>query len=134
MQPHVPTRPLVFSPVSCGFPSPAEETAETPLNLHDYVVENEPATFFVQATGESMEGAGILAGDILVVDRSREPKNGSIVVASIDGEFLVKKYVQKKGQVWLVPYHASYVSIRIDTLEEVQIWGVVTHALHHFLV
>lgn len=132
MQPYVPTCPLVLPTVSCGFPSPAIDTEETALNLHSYAVANPAATFFVRATGESMAGAGLLAGDILVVDRSREPQPGNIVVAVVDGEFLVKRYVQRGGQTFLAPSHPDYPELRIDQREDVQIWGVVTFALHEF--
>lgn len=133
MQYHAPTCPLVLAHVSCGFPSPAEEASEASLNLHQYAVENPAATFFVRATGESMAGAGILAGDILVVDRSRQPHHHSTVVAYVGGEFLVKKYIQKGRQVWLEPCHPEYTPLRIDDRDDVEIWGVVTFALHHLL-
>lgn len=131
MQHHAPTCPLVLAHVSCGFPSPAEDSAEASLNLHQYAVANPAATFFVRATGESMAGAGILAGDILVVDRSRQPHNGATVVAYVGGEFLVKKYRQRGKQVFLVPCHPDYPTMRIDDRDDVEMWGVVTFALHH---
>lgn len=130
MQSHVPTCPLVLSPVSCGFPSPAEEAAEAALNLHQYAVANPAATFFVRAAGESMAYAGIIDGDILVVDRSRQPYNGATVVAFVAGEFLVKKYVQQGTHVLLMPCHPDYLPIRIDNRDDVEIWGVATFALH----
>jgi len=132
MQRYVPTCPLVLPTVSCGFPSPAEDTQEAALNLHSYAVANPAATFFVRATGQSMAGAGLLAGDILVVDRSREPHTGNIVVALVDGEFLVKRYVERSGQALLEPCHPAYPTLRIDNREDVSIWGVVTFALHEY--
>lgn len=84
------SRPLFSSRVPAGSPSPAEEYAEGPLDLHDYLIRHPAATFYVRVTGESMTGAGILTGDVLVVDRAREPRHGDIVVAVIDNELTVK--------------------------------------------
>lgn len=127
---HVPTCPLVLPSVSCGFPSPADEAPESSLNLHEYVVAHPAATFFVRASGESMEDAHILSGDILVVDRSRQPHSGSTVVAYLDGEFFVKKYHKKGREVWLRPCNPRFQPVRIDQREDVEIWGVVTFTLH----
>ena len=83
--------PLMESPVAAGFPSPAEQYAEMPLDLNELLVRNPPATYFVRASGDSMTGAGIRSGDILVVDRSLDAADGSIVIANVDGEFTVKR-------------------------------------------
>jgi len=85
-----------------GFASPAEDDLDVPLNLHKYVVHHPAATFFVRMTGDAMEGHGIYNGDILVVDRSLTPKQESIVVALVDGEFIVRVYgdIAKEGEVW----------------------------------
>lgn len=130
MQPYVPTCPLLLASVSCGFPSPADDTPESPLNLHQYAVANPAATFFVRATGESMAGAGINAGDILVVDRSRQPHHRATVVAYVGGEFLVKKYMLRGKETWLEPCNPAFRAVRIDDRDDVEVWGVVTFALH----
>jgi DNA polymerase V len=85
-----------------GFASPAEDDLDVPLNLHTYVVRHRAATFFVRMTGRAMELHGIFDGDILVIDRSLTPKKDSIVVALIDGEFIVRVYgdITKEGEVW----------------------------------
>lgn len=82
--------PLMATPVAAGFPSPAEQYIESPLDLNELLVHRPAATFFVRAAGDSMTGAGIRPGDILVVDRSLEACDGSIVIACVDNEFTVK--------------------------------------------
>ena len=85
------------SPVSCGFPSPADDFVENELDLNEHLINHPASTFFVKAKGSSMIDAAILDGDLLVIDRSLDPKNNSIVLANIDGEFLVKRFVKKGG-------------------------------------
>ena len=102
------TAPLLQSYVSAGFPSTADDKIESDLNLHEHVVSNPPATYFVRARGDSMEGAGIIDGDILVVDRSIQIKDGVIVVAHLDGEFTVKRLVKRGGQYLLVAENQKY--------------------------
>src|SRR6476661_8507117 len=89
--------------VSAGFPSPADDEIERPLDLHDLLVKHPSATFFIRVDGDSMEGAGIYTGDILVVDRALKAEHGTVVVALFNGEFTVKRLhiVQKK--IYLFP-------------------------------
>ncbi len=118
---------LVGSEVSAGFPSPADDYLESPLNLHDLLVRHPAATFFVRVSGQSMAGAGILPGDILVVDRSCETRDGGIVVAAVDGEFTVKRLRRRAGRAWLEAAHPGYPPIELAADREGQIlWGVVT--------
>ena len=91
--------PMMASPAVCGFPSPAEQYVDSPLNLHELLVKKPAATYFVRADGDSMTGAGIRSGDILVVDRSLEPGNGTIVIACVDNEFTVKYYPGRSGDI-----------------------------------
>jgi DNA polymerase V len=124
------TYPLYESPVSAGFPSPADDYIEQDINLHDYLVTNPPATFLVRAEGDSMIGAGIFSGDILVVDRSLNASDGNIVIAVVDGDLTVKRmYVTKTG-VTLAPENSVYKSIRIAKDDDLMIWGVVTNVIH----
>ncbi len=119
--------------VTCGFPSPATEYIENNLNLHEYVVKKPAATFFMRADGDSMIGAGIYPGDILVIDRSINPKDGHIVVASIEGSFTLKQLRLYAGSPYLVPANNQYKSIQIKNPDEFQIFGVLTYNLHsHF--
>jgi len=126
--------PLDFfmNPVSAGFPSPAEDHLESSLDLNEYLIDHPSATFYVYAKGDSMEGSGISDGDIMVVDRSLEPQNGNIVIASIAGEFTVKRLMVKNNKHYLVPSNNSYQLILITEDMDVHIWGVVIHSIHSF--
>lgn len=122
--------PMFISPVRAGWPSPAEDYAEEPLNLHDYVVRNQAATFFLRAAGDSMLGVGIHDGDLLVVDRSAEAAHGKVVIASVDGELLVKKLAKRQNRVYLDPANPDFTPIDITDREYIHIWGVVVWVLH----
>lgn len=123
-------RPLLLCPVMAGFPSPAEDYIEETLDLHRYAVTNELATYFLHARGESMIEAGIFDGDLLIVDRSIVPYSGAVVIACLDGEMTVKRYVTKKDRYFLQPENKRYSLIEITGREDVTIWGVVTYVLH----
>lgn len=116
--------------VQAGFPSPAEDYMETPLNLHELVVKNPPATFFVRVAGDSMLGARIEPGDILVVDRSLTPTNGKIVVALVNGEFTVKRIRMEGGKVILMAENQAFKDIEVPSGAEFEVWGVVTYVVH----
>jgi DNA polymerase V len=122
--------PLFLSPVAAGFPSPAEDYVDRKLDLHAHLVKNHAATFFLRAYGDSMIRAGILDGDLLVVDRSLEAGNGSIVIAAVGGELTVKYLARKNGRVLLVPANDEYPEFDITDQEDALIWGVVTYAIH----
>jgi len=122
--------PLYLSPVAAGFPSPAEDYLDRKLDLHNHLVRNHAATFFLRASGDSMIKAGILDGDLLVVDRSITPGNGSVVIAAVEGELTVKYLAQKNGRVLLVPANDEYPELDITEQEDAVIWGVVTYAIH----
>ena len=125
--------PLMESPVAAGFPSPAEQYAETPLDLNELLVRNPPATYFVRAAGDSMLGAGIRSGDILVVDRSLDAADGSVVIANVDGEFTVKYFRRSPlGEVSLEPANRRYRAIRFREGMELRLFGVVTAVIHRF--
>ena len=124
------TAPLYGSDVEAGFPSPAEDYVEQELNLHDYAVKHKAATFFVRAHGDSMINAGIFDGDLLIVDRLEELSNGRVVIAALDGELTVKRFVQKDDRTWLAPENPDYPRIDITKRECVHVWGVVTYVLH----
>lgn len=120
------------SGASCGFPSPAEQYVQCTLDLNDFLVKNPEATFFVRADGNSMINAGIRSGDILVVDRSLTPVNGSIVIACIDNEFTVKYLRQDVGGTTLEAANPEYPSIYLSDGMELRIFGVVTSCIHKF--
>ncbi len=122
--------PLYASGVSAGFPSPADDYLEGALDLNEHLVKEPAATFFVRARGDSMTGAGIHDGDLLVVDRSREARDGSVVIVSLNGELTVKRYVCRGEQVWLEPENPAYQGILLNEEDDVRTWGVVTNVIH----
>ena len=122
--------PIYLSSIRAGFPSPAEDYIERPLDLHEHLVKDRAATFFLRATGDSMRDADIHDGDLLVVDRSLEAAHGKIIIAALDGELTVKRLVRKNGRVVLAPANPDYPEIDITQREHVHIWGVVTYAVH----
>jgi DNA polymerase V len=122
--------PLYSSTVRAGFPSPADDYIECKLDLNSHVVKHPAATFFVKAAGDSMKNAGILSGDMLVVDRSLEATHGKIVIAAINGELTVKRLSRQHGQVKLLAENPAYEPIDITDDLDMVIWGVVTHAIH----
>lgn len=122
--------PFYQSNVPAGFPSPAEDFMDLDLNLQEYLVQHPSATFCVRVTGDSMQNAGIFSGDVMVVDRALEPKNNTIVLAVLDGEFTVKR-IQKKGEeLYLNPENTDFKPIQITEEMNFQVWGVVTHVIH----
>ena len=116
--------------VAAGFPSPAEDYAEHPLDLHELLIEHPAATFFVRVQGDSMKGAGMQSGDILIVDRSLTAQSGKIVVALIDGEFTVKRLKIEEEKIFLIPENPRYPSIEVAAESDFQVWGVVTYVIH----
>ena len=121
-------RPLYLSQIPAGFPSPAEDYMETTISLDELVVKHPAATFFLKVSGSSMSPI-ILDGDIIAVDRSIQARHGHIVVASVNGEMLVKRLFKQGGIVSLLPENADYSAIEVTTGFEFRIWGVVTYAL-----
>jgi DNA polymerase V len=119
--------------VSAGFPSPAEDTEELRLDLNDFLVKHPETTFFVRVQGESMTGAAIHSGDILIVDRSLQPWNEAIVVAVLDGEFTVKRMRLDGEKLSLVPENPKFQPLEITQDRSFQIWGVVTGVVRNFL-
>ena len=122
--------PLYAARVAAGFPSPADDYIEGKLDLNQHLVKHPAATFFVRVEGDSMIGAGIHSGDILVVDRSLRPRHGKIVIAVLDGELTVKRLEQRNGILRLLPENNSYPIVEITDAMDFTIWGVVTNAIH----
>ncbi|MDG1136850.1 MAG: translesion error-prone DNA polymerase V autoproteolytic subunit, partial [Phycisphaerales bacterium] len=118
-----------------GFPSPADDFIERSLDLNEQLVANPIATFFVRASGHSMDGAGIHDGDLLVVDRSITPSHGSVVVATIDGGLTVKRLTKRGMDMFLMPEpnkldQGKYSPIEVGEESDATIWGVVAWAVH----
>ena len=117
--------------VSVGFPSPANDYLESPIDLNQYLIKNGAATFLVRVSGDSMLDANIADQAILIVDRSLKPKHGSIVVASIDGDFVCKR-LQLKPRLCLLPENLKYKPIYIQHGQDLDIMGTVTAAINKF--
>jgi DNA polymerase V len=122
---------LFLASVSAGFPSPAEDYIEGRLDLNRHLIKHPAATFFVRVAGDSMIGAGIHPGDILVVDRALEPQDSNVVIAVIDGELTVKRISQRHGKLFLVPDNQAYEPLEIVETMEFEVWGVVTSVIHN---
>jgi DNA polymerase V len=127
--------PLIGGRVEAGFPSPADDFIERSLDLNEQLVANPIATFFVRASGNSMNGAGIHDGDLLIVDRSVTPMHGMVVVAVIDGGLTVKRLTKRGTQMSLTSEpnkldQGSYVPIEVGEEADATIWGVVTWSVH----
>lgn len=121
--------PLVDATISAGFPSPADDYSEARLDLNKELISNESATFYARVRGDSMTLAGISDGDLLIIDKSKIPVNGSIVVCLFDGEFTVKRLKKQGNQFYLMPENDNYPAIKIEPQNDVTIWGVVTYTI-----
>ena len=122
--------PLYTAYVPAGFPSPADDDVEGRLDLNQHLIRHPAATFFVRVSGESMLGAGIHPGDLLVVDRALEPAHGKVVIAVVNGELTVKRLCIREGQVRLLAENERYAPIVLSGDMDLQIWGVVTNVIH----
>jgi DNA polymerase V len=124
---------LVDAGISAGFPSPAEDYLDLKLDLNRELIKNPSSTFFGRVNGDSMIDAGIHDGDILVIDKSLNPKENSILVCCIDGEFTVKKITKKGNNLYLLPQNPAFRPIKISPESDFRLWGVVTYSIHnHF--
>lgn len=130
----------VAGSVVAGFPSPAEQYLEPPLDLNELLVKRPAATYFVRVEGDSMIEAGIHDGDLLVVDRSLRPANGDIIIASVDGDFTVKTLRLGNGErkmgigreIRLVAANPNYPDIVLQQGQELDYFGKVTACIHQF--
>ena len=120
---------LVEQGISAGFPSPADDFKETRISLDRELVKNKEATFYARVSGDSMVGAGLDDGDLLVIDRSLNPENGKIAVCLVDGEFTVKRIKKEKNKLYLMPENKKYKPIELKEENELIIWGVVEYVI-----
>jgi DNA polymerase V len=125
------TIPYYLHKVGAGFPSPATDYIEDDIDLNSHLITNAPATFIIRVQGKSMTDVGIYDGDLLIVDKSLNPKNFSTVIANINEELVVKNLVKSKGNNYLTSGSKS-TSDRINLTDnpEIIIWGVVTYVIH----
>ncbi len=117
--------------ISAGFPSPAEEYIEPGIDLNEHLIKNPISTFFLRVKGNSMKNIGIQNNDLLIVDRSIDAKPGHIVIAIIDGEFILKKLSKSKDKYYLESEDSNYPKIDISQYINLQIWGVAIYSIHN---
>jgi DNA polymerase V len=117
--------PLQLQSIPAGFPSPASDYTESGLDINEYLIRHRAASFYFSVEGDSMNGAGILDGDKVLVDRAVEPRHGHIVVAVINNEYTLKRLYRRRGVLELRPENPAYHPIRLKEGEELQVWGVV---------
>ena|SRR3954465_1804201 len=123
------TVPLVNATASCGFPSPADDYLDRPLDFNELLIRNPAATFAVRLTSDSMTGAGLFPNDIAVVDRSVTPTPGCIVLALLDGEFTVKRYRRRGNNIVLQADNPAFPDIEVTAERAFEVWGVVTKSI-----
>lgn len=116
--------------VPAGYPSPAQDHFDGDLSLDDHLITDRDATFVLRVTGHSMTGAGVFDGDEIVVDRSKTPRDGDVVVAVLDGELTVKRLRVTASGVVLQAENPEFEPIRVPELSDLSIWGCVTWSLH----
>ncbi|MCQ2345567.1 MAG: translesion error-prone DNA polymerase V autoproteolytic subunit [Paludibacteraceae bacterium] len=118
--------------IHAGFPSPAAEHAGERIDIVKELNRHPDTTFYAMVSGDSMRDAGLLDGDIIVIDKSLEPHNGDFIVAAIDGEFTLKEFQYHPGDqcAWLVPHNPDFEKICVTAENNFSVWGVVTHSIH----
>jgi len=123
--------PLHLNKVGAGFPSPATDYVEDDIDLNNHLIKNIPSTFLIRAQGKSMNSIGIHDGDLLVVDRSLNPKNFSTVIVNVNEELVVKSFIKEKDQSFLTS-GSKKIKDKINLTEnpEIVIWGVITYVIH----
>ena len=125
------TIPFYLHKVGAGFPSPATDYIEDDIDLNSHLITNAPATFIIRVQGKSMANVGIYDGDLLIVDKSLNPKNFSTVIANVNEELVVKTLIKSKETNYLTS-GSKNTSDRINLIDnpEIIIWGVVTYVIH----
>ena len=123
--------PFHLNKVGAGFPSPATDYIEDDVDLNSHLIKNIPSTFLIRVQGKSMNNVGIHDGDLLVVDRSLNPKNFSTVIVNINEELVVKSFLREKHETFLTSgSKKSQDKINLTENSEISIWGVVTYVIH----
>ncbi|SDY03352.1 DNA polymerase V [Lutibacter oricola] len=122
-------RPIVNEDIAAGFPSPAEDFKEIRISLDKELINNEDATFYARVRGNSMIDANIEDGDLLVIDKSIEARDGKVAVCMIDGEFTVKRIKMGEDCLYLMPENKSYEPIKVTNSNEFIVWGIVTYVI-----
>lgn len=121
--------PAFVSSISAGFPSPADDYLDSPLDFNELLIAHPAATFAVRVAGDSMQGIGLFPGDIAVVDRAITAVDGAIILGIIGGEFTIKRYRRRGNEAWLEAANPAYRNIPITEEQGFEVWGVVRHAI-----
>ena len=121
--------PLVDGGIAAGFPSPAQDYIDLKIDLNTELISNPTSTFYAKVKGTSMQDAGIMDGDILVVDKSLDPKDGDTAVCFIDGEFTLKYIKFETDVIYLVPANPKFEPIKVTEENNFCIWGIVTYSI-----
>jgi len=124
--------PLIDGGISAGFPSPAQDFIDLAIDLNRELIKNPSSTFYGRVKGNSMQDAGISDGDLLVIDKSLEPKDGKIAICFIDGEFTVKRIKIEDNICWLMPANSAYKPIKVSEENHFLVWGIVIHVIKSF--
>ena len=125
------TIPFYLHKVGAGFPSPATDYIEDDIDLNSHLITNAPATFIIRVQGKSMAKVGIYDGDLLIVDKSIDPRNYSTVIANVNEELVVKTLVKEKGVSHLTSGSKDILDkINLTENPEIVVWGVVTYVIH----
>ncbi len=120
---------LIEQGISAGFPSPADDFKEVRISLDQELVKNKDSTFYARVSGNSMENAGLEDGDLIVIDRSLNLEKNKIAVCFLDGEFTVKRIIERSRKIFLKPENSNYKEIEISEENELIIWGIVTYVI-----
>lgn len=119
----------IYTTNATGFGAAADDYAERGIDLNEQLIRNKPATFFLRVNSDAMTGHGIYKNDVVIVDRSLEPKTGKVIIAVVDGELLIRKLEKLEGKIFLV---ASQKKLQpIDVSQGLDVWGVVTYVIHN---
>lgn len=132
-EPQPRTSPLFLCSIPAGFPSPATDYIEDGLDLNEYLVQHKAASFLFRVQGHSMQGAGIVDGDKVVVDRSIEPQHNQIVIAVVDGEYTIKRLYCKNGRIELRAENPTFKPIRFTAESQLEVWGVVVGVVRRYV-
>ena len=121
--------PFIEEGIQAGFPSPAQGFINETIDLNDELIDHPAATFYGKVTGDSMSEEGIKHGDIIIIDRSLEPRNKDLAVCCIDGSFTLKRIKIEADKIWLIPSNSQYTPILVTAENRFDIWGVVTYVI-----
>lgn len=121
--------PIADGGIKAGFPSPAQDFMDLSIDLNKELVKHPSSTFYGRVSGDSMIDAGVYDGDILVIDKSLEPKDGDMAVCFVDGEFTIKYIKIEEKIIWLIPANEDYKPIKVTEDNDFLIWGIVTYSI-----